>query len=151
MGVGAGDDCGDAVQVDRLVEVILVPDFFVLRGESLSVRGCCCVINFRAEEQGRRRAGAVECPILCDASRLIFVDDEGEAPGSSSVPGCFESPRDLRDLVFEDIDGPVLRCSHDAGKVGSVEPGLDHRVDGGGARCSHGAHALGSQRGGKNT
>ena len=147
MGVGAGDDRGDAVQIDRLVEVILVPDLFVLHREILSVPGCFGVVKFWAEERGLRCAGAVERTILCNASHIFFVDYEGEAPGSSSVPDCFERCRDLHDLVFEDIDGLVLRCSHDAGKVGSVEPGLDHRVDGGGARCSHGSHALGSQLG----
>ena len=94
--------------------------------------------------------GTVERTILGNASHLFLVDNEGEAPGSSSIPGCFERRHDLRDLVFKDIDGLVIRCSHDASEVDGVETGLYHRVDGGGAHFSHGAHALGSQRGGVN-
>ena len=101
----------------------------------------------RAEGQGLRCSGAVECPILGDASHLFLVDNDGEAPGSSSVPGRFERCRNFHDLVFEDIDGPVLRCSQDAGEVCSIKTGLDHRVDGGGARGGHVGYALGSQRG----
>ena len=122
----------------------------MLCGESLSLHGCCGVAHPRAEELGLRCAGAVERPILDDVSHLFFVDDEGEAPGSSSVPGRFERCRDSRDLVFEDIDGPVLRFSHDAVDVGSVKPGLDHHVDGSGARCGHVGSPIGSQRGGVN-
>ena len=80
--------------------------------------------------------------LFCDASHLVLVDNEGEAPGYSSVSGRLERCRDFRDLVFENIDGPVLRCSHDPGEVCSVETGLDHRVDGGGARGRHVAALL---------
>ena len=48
--VGAGDDCGDALQVDRLVEVVLIPYLEVLRGESLSFYGSCCIGQLRAED-----------------------------------------------------------------------------------------------------
>ena len=107
-----------------MVKVVFEPDLLVLRGESISVCGCCGVAQPRAEEWGIRCSGAVERPILGDASHLFLVDDEGEAPGSSSVPGRFERCRDFRDLVFEDIDGPVLWCSHDAGEVGGIKNGL---------------------------
>ena len=116
LSVSSGDDRGDAVQVDRLIEVVLIPYLAVLRGESISVCGGCCIGQPRAEEWGLRRSGAIEIPILGYVYHLVLVYDEGEAPGSSSVSGCLERCRDFRNLVFEDVDGSVLRCSHDAGE-----------------------------------
>ena len=142
LSVGAGDDRGDAVKVDRLFKVVFISYLAVLRGESLSVCGGCCIGQPRAEEWGLRRSGAIEIPILGDAPHLVLVDNEGEAPGSSSVSGRLERCCDFRDLVFEDVDGPVLRCSHNAGEVCSIETGLEHRVDGGGARGRHVATIL---------
>ena len=105
-------------------------------------------LGLRSRGFGARVQTSVPYLVTCHISSN--VDDEGEAPGSSSIPGCFERCRDFRDLVFEDIDGPVLRCSQDAGEVGGVKPSLDHRVDIGGTRCGHVGYALGSKRSGVN-
>ena len=140
-----GDDCGDAVAVYRLLEIVLVPSYPVLCGEYLLVRGGGGVPDDWVEECRFVGAAAVQRVVLYDPSYFFLVNNESKVAGLPDVSAGFEACRDRCNHSNEFVNWPVLGPSCDPWERGRSKAGLDHCVDGGGggARFRHGERVVG--------
>ena len=141
--VGVCDDCGDAVEVYRLFEVLLVSSDPMLRGEDLLVRGGGGVQDVRVEELLLVGAASVQRVVFCEPLHFFLVDDESKAAGLPDVSAGFKDRRDHCDCNDKFINWPVLGQSCDLWEGGCFESGFEHCVNGGGTCFPRGERVVG--------
>ena len=141
--VGVCYDCGNSVEVYRLLKVVLLPSDPMLHGEDLLVRGSGVVHDVWFEELRLVDADVVQCVVFRDPSHFFSVDDKRESASLPAVSAGFEVCRNRCNHTNEFVDWPVIGRSCNSWEGGRVEAGFDHCADGGGARFRHGEHVVG--------
>ena len=138
-----GNDSVDAVEVYRLLEVLIVPRYPVICSEYILVSGGDGVPNARVEDCWIVGAAAVQYVVFCDPSHFFLGDDKRKAAGIPAVSADFSARCDHCDRSDKFVDWPVLSRSCDSWERVRIEADFVHCIDGGGTRFCHGKRVVG--------